>query len=73
MHIVILLEDMHGSMDEEALEERPQSSLSAVFANELIIEIFSGLSVKPLMKFRCLNNSFKTLISDPHFVQMHLK
>ena len=71
--VMVLLEDMHGSMDEEALEERPQPSLSAVFPNELIVEIFSRLSVKPLMKFRCLNNSFKTLISDPDFVQKHLK
>jgi F-box interacting protein len=55
------------------MEERLQLSLSAVFPDELIIEIFSRLSVKPLLKFRCLNNSFKTLISDHHFVQKHLK
>ena len=55
------------------MEERLQLSLSALFPDELIIEIFSRLSVKPLLKFRCLNNSFKTLISDHHFVQMHLK
>jgi len=66
----VLLEDMHGSMGEEPLEKR--SSLSAVFPDEFIIEIFSWLSVKTLMKFWCLNNSFKTLIFNPHFVQMHL-
>ncbi|RHN43576.1 putative F-box domain-containing protein [Medicago truncatula] len=41
--------------------------------NELIVEIFSLLSVKPLMRFRCVNKFFNTLVYDPYFIQMHLK
>jgi hypothetical protein len=41
--------------------------------DELIVEIISRLPVKTLMRFRCLNKSFNTLVSDPNFVKMHLK
>lgn len=53
-------------------KKRPQSSSSAVLPDELILEIISWLPVKPLIRFRCVNNFFKTIVSDPHFVQMHL-
>lgn len=46
---------------------------SAVLPDELIAEIFSWLSVKHVMQLRCVNKFFKTLISDPYFVQMHLE
>jgi len=52
--------------------ERPQS-MAAVLPDELVAEVLSFLAVKSLMRFRCVNKSFNTLISDPHFVQMHLK
>ncbi|AES87567.1 F-box protein interaction domain protein [Medicago truncatula] len=55
----------------EAINQ-PQS-LAAVFPDELVAEVLSLLAVKPLMRFRCVNKFFNTLISDPHFVQMHLK
>ncbi|AES87358.1 F-box protein interaction domain protein [Medicago truncatula] len=41
--------------------------------DELIVEIISHLPVKTLIRFRCLNKSFNTLISDPNFVKIHLK
>jgi hypothetical protein len=40
---------------------------------DVITEILSLLPVKSLMRFSCINKSFYTLISDPYFVQMHLK
>ncbi|AES87360.1 F-box protein interaction domain protein [Medicago truncatula] len=45
----------------------------AFFPDELIVEIISRLPVKTLIRFRCLNKSFNTLISDPNFVKIHLK
>ena len=41
--------------------------------DELIAEILSHLSVKNILKFKCLSKSWNTFISDPTFVQMHLK
>jgi len=40
---------------------------------DAIAEILCLLPVKSLVRFRCVNKSFDTLISDPYFVQMHLK
>lgn len=67
----VLLEDMHGSL-EEAMAEQPQPS-SAVLPDELVLEIISRLPAKPLMRFRCVNKFFNSMISDPSFLQMHLK
>jgi len=50
----------------------PRQSPSAVLPNDLMTEILSLLPVKPLLRFKCLNKFFKTLISDRHFVQKHL-
>ncbi|KEH23070.1 F-box/kelch-repeat protein At3g23880 [Medicago truncatula] len=41
--------------------------------DELIAEILSHLSVKNMLKLKCLSKSWNTFISDPNFVQMHLK
>ncbi|AES86427.1 putative F-box domain-containing protein [Medicago truncatula] len=40
---------------------------------DVITEILSALSVKSLLPFSCVNKSFDALISDPYFVQKHLK
>ncbi|MCH81155.1 F-box/kelch-repeat protein, partial [Trifolium medium] len=45
---------------------------SAFLPDDLIIEILCLLKVKPLMKMKCVSKSWKTLISDPKFVKMHL-
>ncbi|CAL5186957.1 unnamed protein product [Lathyrus oleraceus] len=39
---------------------------------ELISEILSLLKVKSLLRFKCVNMSWNSLISDPFFVKMHL-
>ncbi|AES87586.1 F-box protein interaction domain protein [Medicago truncatula] len=61
---------MHGDSMEAI--KRPQS-VAVVLPGELVAEVLSFLAVKSLMRFRCVNKFFNTLISDPHFVQMHLK
>jgi len=40
---------------------------------ELIPEVLSYLPVKSLMRLRCMCKSWKTLISDPTFVKLHLQ
>jgi len=37
------------------------------------MEVLSFLSVKYLMHFKCVCKSWKTIISDPTFVKLHLK
>ncbi|CAI8613205.1 unnamed protein product [Vicia faba] len=44
-----------------------------VLPNDLITEVLSILPVKSLVRFKCVCNHFKTLISDPTFVKLHLK
>jgi len=46
---------------------------AAFLPDELIMEILSWLPVKSLMKFRCVNKFFKTVISNPQFVEVNLK
>jgi len=41
--------------------------------DHLIAEVLSFLSVKPLLRFRSVSKSWKTLISNPTFVKLHLK
>ncbi|CAK8541084.1 unnamed protein product [Lathyrus sativus] len=51
---------------------KPSHSSSTALPNELVAEIFSLLRVKCLMRFKCVNKSFNSLISDPYFIHMHL-
>lgn len=54
-----------------SMKKRPQLVAVVMLLNELIVEIFSLLSVKPLMRFRYVNKFFN--VYDPYFIQMHLK
>ncbi|XP_024634200.1 uncharacterized protein [Medicago truncatula] len=45
----------------------------AVLSEDLIVEVLSFLPVKSLLQFRCVSKSWKTLISDPTFVKLHLE
>jgi F-box interacting protein len=50
------------------------SMASAAFLpTELIMEIISWLPVKYLIQFMCVSKFYKTLISNPYFIQMHLE
>jgi len=43
-----------------------------VLPEELTSDILSRLTVKDLMQLKCVSKSWKTLISDPNFIKMHL-
>jgi F-box interacting protein len=47
-------------------------SLPASLPEELTADILSRLTVKDLMQMKCVSKSWKTLISDPNFIKMHL-
>ncbi|AES60799.1 putative F-box domain-containing protein [Medicago truncatula] len=51
---------------------RMSLSSSPVFPDDIIAEILSWLTVKTLMKMKCVSKSWNTLISDSNFVKMHL-
>jgi len=44
-----------------------------VLFDDLIVEVLPFLPVKSLLRFRCVSKSWKTLISDPTFVKLHLQ
>jgi len=46
---------------------------AAFLTDELIVEIITWLPVKYLIQFKCVSKFYKTRISDPYFVQMHLE
>ncbi|KAL5068415.1 hypothetical protein RYX36_019302 [Vicia faba] len=60
----------HSHMD-ETLRTWPLDASPLPF--ELVVEILCRLPPKLLVQFRCLCKSFKTLISDPKFIQKHLR
>ena len=51
---------------------REEKTPLPILVHELIVEILSWLPVKSLLPFRCVCKSWMSLISDPHFVKLHL-
>ncbi|CAL5210722.1 unnamed protein product [Lathyrus oleraceus] len=51
----------------------PKTPSPVFLSDDLISEIISLLPVKPLLRFKCVSNSWNTLISSPTFVKLHLK
>ncbi|GAU40138.1 hypothetical protein TSUD_163070 [Trifolium subterraneum] len=49
------------------------SSPTGIFSHKILIEILSRLSVKVIVRFKCVSKSWNNLISDPTFVDKHLK
>jgi len=47
-------------------------SSSVFFSDDLLTEILSLLSVKSLLRFKYVSESWNALISDPNFVKFHL-
>ncbi|XP_030551741.1 putative F-box protein At2g19630 [Rhodamnia argentea] len=45
---------------------------SIVLPEDLLIEILKRLPVKSLCRFRCVSTSWRSLISDPRFIDSHL-
>ncbi|TKY66112.1 F-box protein [Spatholobus suberectus] len=50
-----------------------EMSHASVFPQEVMVDILSWLPVKALMRFRCVSKTWKSLISDPTFVKLHLE
>jgi len=50
----------------------PLSLAMAFIPDDFIPEILSSLDVKTIVRFKCVNKSWNTLISDPTFVDKHL-
>ncbi|XP_050914403.1 F-box/kelch-repeat protein At3g23880 [Lathyrus oleraceus] len=46
---------------------------SVFISEDLIVEVLSLLNVKSILRFRCVNKHWDTLISHPTFVNLHLK
>ncbi|KAK6930062.1 F-box domain [Dillenia turbinata] len=49
-----------------------EEPVSTTLPEELIIEILSRLPAKSVLRFRCVCKSWKSLFSEPEFVQKHL-
>ncbi|CAI8617483.1 unnamed protein product [Vicia faba] len=47
--------------------------MAMFFLDDLIIEIITLLPVKPLLRLKCVSNSWNILISDLTFMKFHLK
>ncbi|KAL5057560.1 hypothetical protein RYX36_029164 [Vicia faba] len=51
----------------------PTASVSPIsLPDELIAEVLSCLTVRPLMRMRCVSKPWNSLISDPTFIKLHL-
>ncbi|KAK7338951.1 hypothetical protein VNO77_19585 [Canavalia gladiata] len=51
----------------------PPDSAPPNIPNDLLVEILSHLPVKSLLRFQCTSKSWKSLISHPKFIKLHLQ
>ena len=60
----------------EAIQIRRQQLINSAgpdFDDDIITEILLRVPAKSLIRFRCVCKSWRALISDPSFVQNHLR
>ncbi|XP_058726854.1 F-box/kelch-repeat protein At3g23880-like [Vicia villosa] len=50
----------------------PSSSSPVFIPQDLIVDVLSFLPVKSVIRFKCMNKTFHSLISNPNFVKLHL-
>ncbi|KAI3499902.1 hypothetical protein L1887_35716 [Cichorium endivia] len=53
------------------LKKKQNHMKSAHLCDELLVEIFTGLPTKSLLRFRSLSKSWHSCISSPEFIRMH--
>jgi F-box interacting protein len=49
------------------------SSPIGIFSQKILVKILSQLNVKAIVQYKCVSKSWNNLISDPTFVEEHLK
>jgi len=52
---------------------QPDTESPEILSYDLIAEVLSFSDVKSLMRMRCVCKSWKSIISDPEFIKLHLK
>ncbi|XP_044504084.1 F-box/kelch-repeat protein At3g06240-like [Mangifera indica] len=53
-------------------EELMKNTMSQNLPNEIVIDILSRLPVKSIVKFKCVSKPWRSLFSDPKFIELHL-
>ncbi|XP_030444930.2 F-box/kelch-repeat protein At3g06240 [Syzygium oleosum] len=61
------------SMKRHFAETNRSSAMAENITEDIIIDILSRLPVKSLMRFKCVSKRWWSLISDQHFVKLHLQ
>ncbi|KAJ0985487.1 hypothetical protein J5N97_003843 [Dioscorea zingiberensis] len=58
-------------MDEKAKKTILAASRAPTFNQDMMLEIFSWLPVKSLLRFKCSCKTLQALISNPYFIHLH--
>ncbi|XP_059629810.1 F-box/kelch-repeat protein At3g06240-like [Cornus florida] len=54
------------------MELKPNRETCKYLPDHVVFEILLKLSVKSLLRFRCASQSWRSFISDPHFIETHV-